>query len=97
MFLKITQNSQEKTHELCEISWKNFSYRTPPVAASDCKENVHHSDITYSVIYQSLIKCLNCHFVAVKFPFFKENGFVHKNMPGRTLKKLVSRLGTLAI
>ena len=55
MFLEISQNSQENaeayilikkqtlaqvfSHEFCEISKNTFSYRTPPVVAS---EQNHH-------------------------------------------------------
>ena len=27
-------------------------------------------------------------FIAVKFPLFKENGFIHENLTGQTLKKI---------
>ena len=39
-------------------------------------------------MHQSLIQCLDCRFIAVKFPLFKENGLIHKNLIGRTLKKI---------
>ena len=39
-------------------------------------------------MHQSLIQCLDCRFIAVKFPFFKENGFIHENLTGRTLKNI---------
>ena len=28
----------------------------------------------------TLIQCLDCHFIAVKFYLFKENGFIHENL-----------------
>ena len=39
-------------------------------------------------IHQSLIKCLDCCFIDLKFLLFKENGFIHEILAGQTLKKI---------
>ena len=41
------------------------------------------------VCMMSLIQCVDCGFVAVKYLFFNENGFIHENLTWQTLKKIM--------